>query len=110
MTDDAVSSRLPNAAIGRPSRASCDAHQPAVYAVCRRIVGNETDALDAIQDSLIAIVRGLDRFDGRSKFSTWVYRIATKCLPRRAPETATAPDPRTPGRGAGRAVSDRTDR
>ena len=64
-----------------------------------------TDALDAMQDALIAIVRGLDRFDGRSKFSTWVYRIATNCLPRRAAATATTPDPGPPGRGAGRAVS-----
>lgn len=56
-------------------------HQPAVYAICRRIVGNEADALDAMQDALIAIVRGLGRFDGRSKLSTWVYRIATNaCL------------------------------
>lgn len=57
------------------------AHQPTVYAICRRIVGNDTDAFDAMQDSLIAIVRGLERFDGRSKFSTWTYRIATNsCL------------------------------
>lgn len=55
------------------------AHQPAVYAICRRIVGNEHDALDAMQDTLVAVVRGLDRFDGRSKVSTWVYRIATNC-------------------------------
>ena len=56
-------------------------HQPAIYAVCRRIAGNDTDALDATQDAMIAVVRGLPRFDGRSKFSTWVYRIATNaCL------------------------------
>ncbi len=56
-------------------------HQPAVYAVCRQILGNEPDAFDAMQDALIAIVRGLGRFDGRSQFSTWVYRIATNaCL------------------------------
>jgi RNA polymerase sigma-70 factor (ECF subfamily) len=52
-----------------------------VYAVCRRITGNDADALDATQEALIAIVRGLPRFDGRSRFSTWVYRIATNaCL------------------------------
>lgn len=57
------------------------AQQPFVYAVCRRIVGNDTDALDATQEALIAMVRGLSRFDGRSKFSTWAYRIATNsCL------------------------------
>ena len=57
------------------------AHQPQIHAVCRRITGNETDALDATQEALIAIVRGLPRFDGRSRFSTWAYRIATNaCL------------------------------
>jgi len=44
--------------------------------VCRRLTGNEADAADAAQESLIAIVRGLPRFDGRSRLSTWVYRIA----------------------------------
>jgi RNA polymerase sigma-70 factor, ECF subfamily len=47
-----------------------------VYAVCRRLTGNDADASDATQDALIAIVRGLARFDGRSQFSTWVYRVA----------------------------------
>lgn len=55
--------------------------QPRVYAVCRRIAGNDADALDATQEALIAIVRGLERFDGRARLSTWVYRIATNaCL------------------------------
>jgi RNA polymerase sigma-70 factor (ECF subfamily) len=62
-------------------RAAMDAllrsHHDRVYAVCRRITGNDADAADAAQEALIAIVRGLGRFDGRSAFSTWVYRIAT---------------------------------
>jgi RNA polymerase sigma-70 factor (ECF subfamily) len=49
--------------------------------VCRRLAGNEADALDATQDALIAIARGIRRFDGRSAFSTWAYRVATNaCL------------------------------
>jgi RNA polymerase sigma-70 factor, ECF subfamily len=52
------------------------AHYDRVYAVCRRLTGNDADAADAAQDALIAIVRGLDRFDGRSRFATWVYRVA----------------------------------
>ncbi|MFZ4719102.1 MAG: RNA polymerase sigma factor [Ilumatobacteraceae bacterium] len=48
-----------------------------IHAVCRRITGNESDAADAAQEALIAIVRALPRFDGRSAFSTWAYRIAT---------------------------------
>ncbi len=56
-------------------------HQPGIHAVCRRITGNDADALDATQDALMAVVRGLPRFDGRSRFSTWVYRVATNaCL------------------------------
>lgn len=51
--------------------------QPGVYAVCRRICGNDADALDATQEALVAMVRALPRFDGRSKVSTWAYRIAT---------------------------------
>jgi RNA polymerase sigma-70 factor (ECF subfamily) len=52
-------------------------HYDRVYAVCRRVTGDENDAADAAQEAMIAVVRGLARFDGRSSFSTWVYRIAT---------------------------------
>ncbi len=56
-------------------------HQPRIYAVCRRMAGNDADALDATQEALVAIVRGLPRFDGRACFSTWAYRVATNaCL------------------------------
>jgi RNA polymerase sigma-70 factor (ECF subfamily) len=52
-----------------------------VYALALRLLGDRRDAEDATQDALIAIVRGLHRFDGRSAFSTWVYRVATNtCL------------------------------
>lgn len=51
-------------------------HVDRIHAVCRRILG-EQDAADATQDALIAVVRGIGRFDGRSQFSTWCYRVAT---------------------------------
>lgn len=45
------------------------------------MAGNDADALDATQEALIAVVRGLPRFDHRSTFSTWTYRVATNaCL------------------------------
>jgi RNA polymerase sigma-70 factor, ECF subfamily len=53
------------------------AHYDRVHALCRRMLGNEPDALDATQDALIAAIRALNRFDGRSSFGTWIYRIAT---------------------------------
>lgn len=52
-------------------------HYDMVRAVCHRIVTNASDAEDATQIALISIVRALPSFDGRSKFSTWAYRIAT---------------------------------
>jgi RNA polymerase sigma-70 factor, ECF subfamily len=52
-------------------------HYDRVHAVCRRITGHDADAADAAQDAMIAIVRNLDRFDGRSSFGTWAYRVAT---------------------------------
>lgn len=56
-------------------------HYERIYAICRRIAGNDADAADATQEALIAITRRLDSFDGRAKFSTWSYRVATNaCL------------------------------
>lgn len=52
-------------------------HYDRVHAVCRRIAGSSRDADDAAQEAMISVVRGIGRFDGRSAFSTWIYRIAT---------------------------------
>jgi RNA polymerase sigma-70 factor, ECF subfamily len=82
-------------------------HHDRVHAVCRRLAGNEADALDATQEALLAIVRGLPRFDGRSAFSTWAYRVATNaCLDelrrrRRRPVVGLPDDEREPLDGSG---------
>jgi RNA polymerase sigma-70 factor (ECF subfamily) len=56
-------------------------HYDRLLAVCRRMTGDPADAADACQEALIAIVRGLDGFDGRSAFGTWAYRVTTNaCL------------------------------
>lgn len=52
-------------------------HYDRIHAVCRRIAGSTRDADDACQEALIKIARGLPRFDGKSAFGTWAYRIAT---------------------------------
>ncbi len=66
-------------------RAALDAllrrHYDRLYGLCRRVTGNDADAQDACQEALMAIVRGLAGFDGRSTFATWAYRVATNaCL------------------------------
>ena len=56
-------------------------HYQQVYRICRRMTGNDQDALDATQDALIALTRGIHRYDGRASFSTWSYRVTTNaCL------------------------------
>ncbi|MHB8670601.1 MAG: RNA polymerase sigma factor [Acidimicrobiales bacterium] len=56
-------------------------HVDRLHHLCRRMTGNDADAADATQEALIAIVRGLPRFDGRAAFSTWAYRVAANaCL------------------------------
>lgn len=52
-------------------------HYDRIHGVCRRIAGSTRDGDDACQEALIKIVRNLPRFDGRSAFGTWAYRIAT---------------------------------
>lgn len=51
-------------------------HYDRIHAVCRRLAGNDADGADATQEALMAVVRGLARFDGTSRFSTWAYRVA----------------------------------
>ncbi len=56
-------------------------HHPRLLTLCLRLTGNPADADDTCQDALVAIARGLDRFDRRSSFATWAYRVTTNtCL------------------------------
>jgi RNA polymerase sigma-70 factor (ECF subfamily) len=54
-----------------------DRHADRIHAICRRVIAHPEDALDATQEAMIAIARGIGRFDGRSAFTTWMYRVAT---------------------------------
>jgi RNA polymerase sigma-70 factor (ECF subfamily) len=57
------------------------AHQRGIYALCRRFAANEADAQDMAQEAVIAIIRGLPAFEGRSSFKTWAFRLTTNtCL------------------------------
>ncbi|MEO2166469.1 MAG: sigma-70 family RNA polymerase sigma factor [Acidimicrobiales bacterium] len=56
-------------------------HHDKVWGICRRLAGNDADALDATQEALIAVATRLNRFDGKSRFTTWLYRVTTNaCL------------------------------
>lgn len=54
--------------------------QPLVFNLSLRFLWNRMDAEDATQEILIKIITNLTKYDGRSKFQTWTYRVATNYL------------------------------
>jgi RNA polymerase sigma-70 factor (ECF subfamily) len=60
------------------------------------MTGSDADAADAAQEALISVVRGLPRFDGRSAFSTWLYRIAANACVDELRRRRRRPDPGLP--------------
>ena len=49
------------------------------YTLALRLTGNEEDARDVVQESYLRAYRGLHRFRGDARFSTWLYRITANC-------------------------------
>jgi RNA polymerase sigma-70 factor (ECF subfamily) len=51
-------------------------HEKQIYNFTYRMLGDEEEAEDLTQDIFVAAFRGIRRFRGEAKFSTWLYRIA----------------------------------
>lgn len=52
-----------------------------VYRLSMRMLRNQQDAEDALQETFLQVFRGLKNFEGRATFSTWLFRLATNvCL------------------------------
>lgn len=52
------------------------AHTDHLYTVVLRLVGDRVEAEDVVQEALLRAWRAMGRFQGRSLFFTWLYRIA----------------------------------
>jgi RNA polymerase sigma-70 factor (ECF subfamily) len=50
-----------------------------VYTLAYRLTGNEEDARDVAQEACLRAWRGVRKFRGDSRFSTWMYRITANC-------------------------------
>ena len=51
-------------------------HHAKIYAVSLRMLKNREDAEDNVQNVLFKAYHHMDRFEGQSQFSTWLFRIA----------------------------------
>ncbi len=51
-------------------------NSPMIYKISRRVLKNHEDAEDTTQNVLIKAYQRLDSFDGHSRFSTWLFRVA----------------------------------
>ena len=54
-----------------------DRHSPAMIRVAMAYVPSRAAAEEAVQETWIAVVRGIDAFEGRSSLKTWIFRILT---------------------------------
>jgi RNA polymerase sigma-70 factor (ECF subfamily) len=50
-------------------------HRPSIYRRCLSITGDHHDAEDVTQEILVRVLRGLDGYQGRSSFRTWLHTI-----------------------------------
>jgi len=58
-----------------------DRYRERIFALTRRMVGNEAEAEDLMQQTFTEAFEALERFDQRRRFRTWLFRIATNnCL------------------------------
>ena len=61
-----------------------ESYQDRLFSVCMRMVNCPERAADLTQESMVKIIMGIDAFAGRSKLSTWIFRVTMNvCLTHR---------------------------
>jgi RNA polymerase sigma-70 factor, ECF subfamily len=98
---DSVAIARVKAGDGDAYRALVDRHSRSVFRLAFRMTGNEQDAEDVVQETFLRAYKQLHRYESRSSFGTWLYRIAAnysldlvrsrKRHPETAMEESTAP-------------------
>jgi RNA polymerase sigma-70 factor (ECF subfamily) len=74
-----------------------DAYSGKIYRLATKMLNQQQDAEDVLQETFLKAYRGIKSFDGRSKISTWLFRIATNealmVLRRKHPDTVSIDEP-----------------
>jgi len=79
--DDSELVQLVKAGEAEPFDELVRRHSVKIHDLCYKILRNYDDASDIAQETFIKAYRKINKFDGRSQFSTWLYRIAVNnCL------------------------------
>ena len=77
--NDTDSDRALLARIRAGDKSACaeciELHSPGLYRVALRILGDEAEAEDALQETFLNAFKSIHSFDGRSGLNTWLYRI-----------------------------------
>jgi RNA polymerase sigma-70 factor, ECF subfamily len=60
-------------------RVLVDRHSRSIYRLAFRMTGRAEDAEDVVQEAFVRAYRQLSRFESRSNFATWLYRITFNC-------------------------------
>ena len=79
-------------------RVLMERHSRSVYRLAYRMTGKPEDAEDVVQETFVRVYKQLGRFESRSNFATWVYRIAFNCAidyMRARPHRESAEEPET---------------
>jgi len=73
-----------------------DAYSTQIYRLALKMLGNEQDAEDVLQNTFMKALQSIEKFEGRSSISTWLYRVAVNealmALRRQKPTISVAMD------------------
>jgi RNA polymerase sigma-70 factor (ECF subfamily) len=72
-------------------------HASRIYRLALRMMGNEADAEDVLQETFLSAFKSIDKFRTQSSLGTWLYRIATNAalmrLRRNEPDQVSVDEP-----------------
>jgi RNA polymerase sigma-70 factor, ECF subfamily len=102
--DDALLARLRDGD-EQAFAALVDAYDAQLRRLARQFVRTDALAADVVQETWLAVVRGLDRFEGRASLKTWIFRIlVNRARTRAVREARQVPFSSLEGEGQGPAV------